>query len=92
MALLALAAGACATVLATGLPAVAATARAAACSLQLAGLAECHCTEHENERKKRDCTLHENLLLTLEMHFTNFAHVLIDNPAAASFAFASGDL
>jgi hypothetical protein len=90
--LLALAAGARAAILAAGLPAVIAAARAAACSLQLAGLAECHCTENKNERQKRDCTLHINLLLTLRMRSTNFAPGFNDYPVAASFAFTSGDL
>jgi hypothetical protein len=64
--LLALATCARAAILAAGLPAVIAAARAAACSLQLAGLAECHCTENKNERKKRDSTLHLNLLFEVK--------------------------
>jgi hypothetical protein len=76
--LLTLAAGASAAILAAGLAAVVAATRAAACGLELASLyqvslAECHCTENENERKKCDGTLHLNLLLTLEMLFTNLA-------------------
>ena len=64
--LLALAAGARATTLAAGLPAVVATARAAARSHQLAGLAQCHCTQNYSERENRKDTLHLNLLLTLK--------------------------
>lgn len=62
---LAQAAGTRAAALAAGLPAVIATARAAACGPErfgLAGLAQCHCAEDENKREKCDDTLHGNLL------------------------------
>lgn len=60
--LLALAASTRAAALAAGLAAAIATAPSATRGLKLAGLAQCHCAEDENEREKCDGTLHGNLL------------------------------